>query len=320
MSVKIDRLPRPVGRAGLPSARGFTLIELAIVLAIFGILGIAIGVTLVRQQRFYRGATELLYAREGVRDAMEVLSTDIRGMSNADTVRLLADSAIELFANIGSSVVCQRVTGIEIGLPATAARGNTLTAFTTQPDTGDLALFYRDSIENGSRWERHRIAAFGPRSLTASCPADTGFSAADPSGSRKGFVVTLAAPLSAHVASGAPVRFIRRGRFSLYRGSDGGWYLGYRRCDALGPSTCGAIQPLSGPYRAYSSDPGATGLLLEYFGPRGDRISASSPALSVARVDITARSESRQTLSVEGHAWQPSDWGTVSLAVRNRLP
>jgi len=191
--VKIDRLPRPVGRAGLPSARGFTLIELAIVLAIFGILGIAIGVTLVRQQRFYRGASELLYAREGVRDAMEVLSTDIRGMSNADTVRLLADSAIELFANIGSSVVCQRVTGIEIGLPATAARGNTLTAFTTQPDTGDLALFYRDSIENGSRWERHRIAAFGPRMLAVSCPVDTGFSAADPSRSGNGFVQEIQA-------------------------------------------------------------------------------------------------------------------------------
>jgi prepilin-type N-terminal cleavage/methylation domain-containing protein len=313
-------ISRPPAARAFPNARGFTLIELAIVLAIFGVVGTAIAGTLVRQQRFYRGASELLYAREGVRDAMEVLSTDIRGMSDADTVRLLADSAIELFANIGSSVVCQRVTDIEIGLPGTAARGNTLTAFITHPDTGDLALFYRDSIENGSRWERHRIAGFGPRVLAASCPGDARFSAADPSGSGKGFVVTLTSPLSAHVASGAPVRFIRHGRFSLYTASDGEWYLGYRRCNAFGASICGAIQPLSGPYRAYSSDPGATGVLFEYFDNRGSRITASGPTPSVARVDITARSESRQRLLVEGHAWQPSDWGTVSLAVRNRLP
>jgi len=37
------------------------------------------------------------------------IPTDIRGLSSADTVRLMADSAIELFASIGSSVVCQTV-------------------------------------------------------------------------------------------------------------------------------------------------------------------------------------------------------------------
>jgi Tfp pilus assembly protein PilW len=67
---------------------GVTLAELAVVLALIGLLGSAIGVTLLRQQRFYRGTAELLHAREGVRDAMELLSTDLRGMSVADTVRL----------------------------------------------------------------------------------------------------------------------------------------------------------------------------------------------------------------------------------------
>jgi prepilin-type N-terminal cleavage/methylation domain-containing protein len=300
---------------------GFTLIELLVVLVIFGVVGGAIGLTLLRQQRFYREATELLYARQGVRDAMELLSTDIRGMSTADTARLLADSAMELFAGIGSSVVCQ-IAGTEIGLPeAVSPPGNTLTAFTTEPDTGDLVLFYRDSIDAGSQWERHRLAGFGSRSLASTCPAPTGFSRAeDADAGARGFLVTLSSPLSSHVARGAPVRFIRRARYSLYRAGDGESYLGYRRCNAMGPSVCGGIQPLSGPYRAYSGNAGSTGLLFEYFDALGARLGAGASPLTLARVDITARAVSRQQLSVEGHGWTPADSATVAVGIRNRSP
>jgi prepilin-type N-terminal cleavage/methylation domain-containing protein len=299
----------------------FTLIELAVVLVLLGVVGSAIGVTLLRQQRFYRGATELLYARQGVRDAIELLSTDIRGTSTADTVRLLADSAIELFASIGTSVACQ-TAGREIGLPGAVARpGITLTSFATEPDTGDLALFYRDSIESGSQWERHRIAAFTARALAETCPASTGFTRAeDADAGAKGFLVTLSTPLSTHVARGAPARFIRRGRYSLYRASDGNTYLGYRRCNAIGPSACGAIQPLSGPYRAYSTNPGSTGLLFGYFDAGGAHLGADASPLALARVDITARAESRQRLNVEGLSVTPSDAATVSVGIRNRSP
>jgi len=298
------------------SRPAFTLLELTIVLMISGVIGAAIGMTLLHQQRFYRGASDLLYAREGVRDALEVLSTDIRGSSSADSFRLMADSAIELFSNIGSSVVCRRLTDLEVGLPAATARGNTFTALLTQPDTGDLVLFYRDSLEADSRWERHRIAAFGHRSLDASCPAGGPFSP-EASDGGPGFVLTLATPLSPHVAPGAPVRFIRRGRFSLYRSSNDEWYLGYRRCNAVGPSTCGPVQPVSGPYAGYSSDPGATGLLFEYVDARGEPVEASSP-IDVARVDITARAVSPGN-PTDGGARQGGDSGKVSLAIRNRL-
>jgi len=298
---------------------GFTLLELAIVLAILGVVGSAIGLTLLRQQRFYRGTEELVGAREGVRDAIEILSTDIRGMSIADTARLLTDSAVEIFASVGSSVVCQ-IAASEIGLPAgTSPRGNTLTALLTQPDTGDLALFLRDSAEGGSFWERHRIAAFSAHSKATTCPPSTGFAAAEDVGAAgTAFVVVLSNSLSEHVHRGAPVRFIRRGRYSLYRSSDGSWYLGYRRCNALGPSVCGAIQPLSGPYRPYNSNPRSTGLLFEFFDGSGARLPTGSSSFALARVDITARSESRQRLAVEGHSWTPADSATVSIGVRNR--
>jgi prepilin-type N-terminal cleavage/methylation domain-containing protein len=302
-----------------PARRGFTLIELAMVLAILGVVGSAIGFTLLRQQRFYRGAEEVLYAREGVRDAVEILSTDIRGMAIADTARLLADSAVELFSSIGSSVVCQ-IAGPEVGLPGIVApRGNTLTSFLTQPDTGDLALFLRDSVEAGSLWERHRIASLSSRLVSAVCPASTGFMETGDAGTLA-FLITLSTPLSGHVGRGAPVRFIRRGRYSLYRSADGDWYLGYRRCNALGPSACGTIQPLSGPYRAYSSNALATGLLFEFFDGVGARFGAGSSALALARVDVAARAESRHRLEVEGRAWTPADSAMLSIAVRNRRP
>ena len=283
---------------------GVTLAELAMVLALAGVLGGMVGITLLRQQRFYRNTTELLHSREGVRDAIELMSTEIRGMSAADTVRLLADSAIEFFANIGSSIVCNTDGARGVGLPtATSGRGNALTSFLAQPDTGDLAVFHRDSLEGVSEWERHRIAGFVSRTPGTGCP---------------GFVLDLATPLSAHVRTGAPVRFIRRGRYSLYLGSDGRWYLGYRRCNTIGASTCGAIQPLSGPYRDYSPNPRSTGLLFEYFDGSGTRLPPGESPLAIARVDITARAESRQRILVEGRVAVPRDSATVAIAIRNR--
>ena len=309
-------------RARHPTRGGITLVELVVVLLLIGLVGTTIGRTLVRQQRFYRGTAELLHAREGVRDAMELLSTDIRGMAVADTVRLLADSAIEFFANVGNSIVCQRLGSTAVGLPAASSgRGNVLSAFPTAPDTGDIALFHSDSIVAGSDWERHRITGFGSRSLAVACPASSDFGRdVEVNAGSTGFLLELSTPLSAQIRVGAPVRFLRRGRYSLYRGSDGDWYLGYRRCNAVGASTCGPVQPLSGPYRDYSSDPRRTGLLFEYFGRSGRGLTPDDSPLGLARIDITARAESRQRIDVDGRVSTPSDSATMTIAIRNRSP
>lgn len=307
-------------RPRMRTRQGVTLAEIAVVLALIGLLGSAIALTLLRQQRFYRGTTELLQAREGVRDAMEVLSTDIRGMSVADTVRVLADSAIEFFANVGSSIVCQTSGGNGVGLPgAGPRRGNALTAFLSQPDTGDIAVFLRDPTEGVSEWERHRIIAFNERPIATTCPGSSAFARqSNMDGIGKGFFLELSSQLSPGVRPGAPVRFIRRGRYSLYHASDGRWYLGYRRCNAVGASVCGSIQPLSGPYRDYSSNPRGTGLLFEYFDESGSRLTAGASPLAIARVDITARAESRQRIVVEQGVNTPADSATVAIAIRNQ--
>jgi type II secretory pathway pseudopilin PulG len=313
--------PQMPSRARQPARGGITLIELVVVLVLIGLVGTTIGRTLIRQQRFYRGTAELLHAREGVRDAMELLSTDLRGIAVADTVRLLADSAIEFFANVGSSVVCQRLGSTAVGLPAASSgRGNVLTALATVPDTGDIAVFHSDSIDAGSEWVRHRISSFGPRSLAVTCPPSSEFARDADVNAGTGFLLETSTPPSPNIRVGAPVRFLRRGRYSLYKGSDGDWYLGYRRCNTVGASTCGPIQPVSGPYREYSSDPRRTGLLFQYFDRSGRALTAGDSPLALARIDITARTESRHRINVEGRVGVPSDSATITIAIRNLSP
>lgn len=297
---------------------GMSLAELVVVVALASLVGGAVAVTINRQQLFYKGASELLYAREGVRDAMEVIATDIRAMSVSDTVRLHADSAIEFFAGIGSSVVCRSV-GNQIGLPARHSEANSLSAFLVEPDTGDIAAFYTRSVQGGEVWARHRIAGFSSGPLAGSCPASSGFSTQrDLDAAMTGFVVTLADPVPGGIKAGVPVRFLRRARYSLYRAGDGHWYLGYRRCNAVGASTCGPVQPLSGPYGAYSADARVTGLDFKYFDAHGQPLGQSDSPLLLARVDVTARSERSPRIATSGQGGAISESATISVAVRNR--
>lgn len=289
---------------------GLSLIEVTAVIALLALVGGSIGSAILRQQRFHRDAAAMLEARQGVRDAMEVLATDIRGSWPADTIRLMADSALELFASVGISTVCGSSFGNVLTLAGESPDGNTLTSFLSLPDTGDLALVYRNGGVAGGNWERHRIAAFAARAPGSGCLIEG-------AASGEGFSLTLAAAPEVPVRAGSPVRFVRRARYSLYRSSDRKWYLGYRRCNAAGVPACGSIQPLSGPYRAYSPDPSRTGFLFEYFDAHGERLDVSADALSVARVDITARSEKLPAGSGADGVMNPES-ATGSIAIRNR--
>jgi len=285
---------------------GLGLIELIAVMAILGLVGGMVGSTIVAQQRFHRHAAAVLDARQGVRDAMEVLSTDIRAASLEDTVRVMADSALELFSGIGTSVACRTIAANSVALAAESPTANTLTSFMLNPDTGDIALIYRrDSVDvDGDRWERFRVAALTTRAGEPDCLAE-GMAPGE------GFVLTVQQPFGGGLRPGTPVRFIRRGRYSLYRSSDSQWYLGYRRCNASGASVCGAIQPISGPYRRHSADKGQTGFLFEYFDAQGALLSSTASHPSIARVDITARSGGH------GGGLTP-EFATGSIAIRNR--
>jgi type II secretory pathway pseudopilin PulG len=304
---------------------GFTLVELVVATVLATLVGATLMMTLRRQQRFYGSATEIIQVRAQLRDAADVLTADIRGAAVARYgFPLMTDSALELFTTIGSSVACATPAGRTLSLPpATLASGTVLTSLLASPDTGDLALVYAMPAgqPDSGRWEESRIAGFASRSLASSCPPVTGFtSASDAAAGRTGYALTLAAPPPASVRKGAPVRFIRRARYSLYRSSDGEWYLGLRRCNAIGRSVCGTIQPVSGPYLSYGKNgTGESGLAFRYFDSAGEEVVDALLSPAIARIDIVLRGETARAVSLAGDAQRRfRDSAIVSISPRNR--
>ena len=276
--------------------------------------------TLTRQQRFYASTSEILDLRGQVRDGAGILVSDIRSAAVARFgLPVMTDSAIEMFTVIATSVACSAPVGAAIGLPPQVlSRGNTLTSILFQPDTGDFAVLHAAStIPDSSRWETVRVASFSSRALSSSCPTTTGFTtSADAAAGRSGYVVTLAQPPTPGIRRGAPIAFVRRVRYSLYRSSDGEWYLGYRRCGASS-GVCAAIQPVSGPYRSYTSSSGSSGLSFRYYDSLGTELNA--PSNAVARVDIVLRGQTSRAASLNGDARTAyRDSLVVSVSPRNR--
>ncbi|MEO8576820.1 MAG: type II secretion system protein [Gemmatimonadales bacterium] len=298
---------------------GFTLVELLVATAIAGLAAVAMTLTLSRQQRFYSSASEILDARGQARDGADVLVSDIRSAAVARFgMPITTDSAIEMYATIATSVACSAPVGATIGLPPLVlSRGNSLTSMLFQPDTGDLAVLYAAStVPDSSRWETLRIAAFASRALSSSCPASTGFTApGDASAGASGYLLTLAQSPSVAIRKGAPIAFVRRVRYSLYRSSDNEWYLGYRRC-GVSSGACAAIQPVSGPYRGYASS-SASGLSFRYFNADGAEVAV--PSTAIARVDIVLRGKTSRAVSLTGDSRIAfRDSLVVSVSPRNR--
>ena len=310
------------------SRSGFTLIEVIVAAAVASLVGAAVYTTLVRQQQFYALASGTLSVRARLRDAADVLTTDLRGAAVATYgLPLLTDSAIEMFTGIGSAVACDspQLTTATVGIPPSVLEsGTTLTSILSTPEAGDIAILYGSpaNAPDSGRWESIPVASFASQAVATACPAATKFTTAgDAAGGRRAYAVTLAAPPGPTVRKGAPIHFLRRVRYSLYRSSDGAWYLGYRRCTVSGTPRCATIQPVSGPYNPYTP-PGAgtSGLEFRYYDVAGTELSSSSSGRSVARVDIVTRGSTERSVSVSGDARSVyRDSVVVSVSPRNRL-
>lgn len=301
--------------------RAFALAELLVAVVVIALIGGAIAAGLRRQQQVFRSIAVMTAARGDARDAGEVLAADLSSASPIDTLALAVDSAVEFFSLVGASVSCDSAPGYVIRMPPEKLKsGRRLTTLLAAPDSGDVVLVL-DRTGTGAagepRWDRHSVAAVSAAAAASTCPFSTGFTtAADQSASA--YSVTLAGAASDAIPRGAPVRILRRTRYSLYRASDSRWYLGQRRCAAPGPSACGSIQPVSGPYMPYATA-GQSGIALRYLDSGAGAVWAPGGSSGVALVEITVRTRGRAPVQLGGtESFQFLDSAAFSVALRNR--
>ncbi|GAC1478471.1 MAG: hypothetical protein NVS1B4_22250 [Gemmatimonadaceae bacterium] len=297
---------------------GYSLIETLIAIVIFAIIGATL-ISLVRgQHHFYRAVTELIGVRTELREATDVASLELRGVASAaGDIYALTDSSIDFRMVTGNSVVCAIMPGNVVVLPARKliAR-NWLTVWATTPVAGDSAFFHNDgptASMTDDVWDVGGIQSVGT-AAAGDCPTTTGFvQAAD----APGVALTMTVPLSPNVNIGDPVRLFRHAKYQIYKSTNGLWYLGFSDCLAPRTPVCTNLEPMSGPFRAYSAtSPNLSGLRFVAYDSSGAVTALSTKA---ARIDLVLQAESKQMIDTPGLASGTyRDSLLVSIAIRNR--
>jgi prepilin-type N-terminal cleavage/methylation domain-containing protein len=330
-------MPAVTAAPRAPRRAGFTLPELLTVIVLLGVVVAAIMTVIVRQQRFYRGAADIIELRGNLRQALDVLPAELRGLApQLDDITAMSDSAIAFRTQTGGSVAC-RILNSGLGsrnlvvLPPQALRANNgLTGWTSTPLAGEEVLI-ADTATAGNgddTWRRYRIVAAPTKVAAASagCLTAGGFTrtATEEANSLQITVADSVTGLSVlNVVSpttpvGAPVRFVRYVRYSLYLSpTDNKWYLG--DSDSLPGQARAAVQPVAGPFQPYAAGR-AGGIAFTYYDATGAVITTTDQAArrAVRRIDITARAPSRRAMNMPGFGKGTYvDSLTVSVTPRN---
>jgi prepilin-type N-terminal cleavage/methylation domain-containing protein len=296
--------------------RGFTAVELLVVLAIGGVVTGAIVGVLRRQQRFFTSASVLVGQRISLRDATGILPGELRALAPASgDVIAFSDSALEIRATVGSAIVCDTLrSGEAVALaPSRAAREAALSAYSSTPQPGDVALLYDPGVPDiatDDAWVAREITDVA--SSASVCATSPFVDPADPTAARLVMQFRPGDAIPATVAPGAFVRVLRRVRYRLYRAGTGDWVLGYSEWDG---TTYSVVQPVSGPFAPYSRG-GTGGLTLRYYDTFGVELTPGDDAMRIASLALTVRGSSRESLA--STAVRLADSQTVAIGIRNR--
>jgi prepilin-type N-terminal cleavage/methylation domain-containing protein len=304
--------------------RGFSLVELLIVVVLLGIVMGSLMNVILRQQRFYRGAATVIDTRSQLRQAADVLPTDLRAISTvtglgapagSDIIRLRSDSLI-FRATVGSSMACTIMPGNVIRLPPadSLANGNVLSAWPRgAPAVGDTVFIFNEGGGTGpgdNSWPSYRITAVMPFNIPCGAtpyvnPANNGV---------LGYQMTLDRALTAGTVLGAPLRVVRRVIYTNYQASDGKWYLGYSECPN---NVCAAMQPVSGPYRPRAAaGTGLSGFEVTYYDSTG-AVSANAGRVHQIKIDLRADGQEPVALA-GGRSSTFRDSLSIRVGIRNK--
>lgn len=308
---------RPAPRAGL------TLIEMLIVVILFGLVVGGLMRVIRGQQAFYRSATQMMEVRGQADQAFGILPRDLRTISSVDgDIFAITDTSITFRSQLGSSVLCSKTTNVLVIPPAARLfKRHRLTVWRELPVVGDEVLVYDDGKEPSEvddSWKLYSITGVnkGPVASANACPVSSGFVvAADTADSWR---ITVSPNLSTTIVQGAPIRFGRKVRYALYEAADAQWYLGYQDSTGTGWS---ARSPVSGPHRAYSETEGASGLNFVFVDDAENVLDPTDPANAdlVARIDLTIRGMTKNDIVVPGKVREQFvDSLFASVNLRNR--
>lgn len=315
-------MPSVTARRPATGRRGFTLIEIMVATALVGIVSAGILTVVVRQQRFYASASELIEVRDNLRTVAAVLPTELRSVAPREgdlepkLGTTLADSAIEYRATLGTSVLCARPTASEIIVPPYGANGDAgLTSWVSPPAVGDSLWIFKPGDVTASPVVPDSMIPYRITAITSgTCPTATGFTA-NSTEAAAGVRYTLNTNLrnASQMPVGMPIRFLRRVRYSIYlSATDNRWYLGFRDHNPARASPWSAIQPVAGPLLPYATS-GPSGLSIAYFDSAGTVLTAVADADRVRRVHFTIRAETETPVRTAGLS------NTVNAPIRDSL-
>jgi prepilin-type N-terminal cleavage/methylation domain-containing protein len=320
----------------LPAARrrrGVTLIELLIAITMLAVIGGVLTNVLIKQQRFNRALTETADSRSRMRDIATILPTDLRGASSiGQDILSIGLASMQFRSSIGSSILCRIAGGAVIELPpATLASGQVLTAWINPPKPGDVAFIYDDGAARGNAddsWRQFTIVDTTSSTNATWCPSVgvSPFTQPADDAQRRYRITLNAAPNPASIRVGAPIRFAREVRYSLFAASDNNWYVGYETCTpAAAPATPGACanrEILAGPVRAATTDTTTSGLYFVYYRQDGTPITNVAQASLIARIGIGLRTSPQsmsQALQKLGGKQAGRDSLRLTVGIRNRI-
>jgi prepilin-type N-terminal cleavage/methylation domain-containing protein len=303
-----------------PRRGGFTMVEVMVALVLLSLVVGGLMAVVVEQQRFYDGASDIMEVRDNLRRVGDLLPSELRGIAPTEgDLIVMSDSAVEFRAPTGVGVICTidlLRTTITVP-PLNLASDAGLTSWTLRPLASD-SMFIFDSRDNLIDTTIARQITVAP--TVGVCPTSTGFtgSAAE---AAAGFTFVLSSALPASVPVGAPIRFFRRVRYSLYQSaSDNNWYLGYRDFVESRVPQWSSVQSVAGPLLPYASS-GATGLRFTYRDSVGTALTAIADAPRVRQIEIDARARTAMPVRTAGVRRGAGGYYTDSLrtavALRN---
>jgi hypothetical protein len=290
----------------LRSRHGLSAIELLIVVVLSAIVLGLLGAVSARQQRFSRDVALAVERSEEVNRTAEMLPIALRGVSPADGDIASAsarDTSLEFRALIVTAIVCDTNRG-RLLLSGSSGLAPSLTSILTQPEAGDTV--WTLSATGGDVWTAHRILVVSDS--TYACRIG---GVAQWGGLRAPSLVIGIA--GAAVSPGSPVRVMRPWRYSLYRSSDGYWYVGGKDWNTAS-AKFNTIQPVSGPFLSAA----AKGLVFRYFDSTHAQVASGTPdTRSIALIEVALRVDSTLP-GTFAHAVSAPRSVVTSVGLRNR--